>query len=256
MDQFTNAVLLGVGIGAIYAVLAQGIVLIYRGSGVLNFAHGAYAMVGAYAFDELIKDTPSQFLPGPAHDVEVAGVRRRRAPHRRPRRPHRPAGHGPAQAGVSPGAHHRHARRPGRAAVGGDAAVRRGARPPGRVAPPRESAEVLGTTVGRRPPVAAGHRLRADRGALRRLPLHPRRTRHECGGRERGGGRRPRLVAGGAVHGELDGRRRPRGHRRHPHRTRSRGSTSPASASTSSPPSPLPSSGASRRSRSRSLAAS
>ena len=64
MDQFTNAVLLGVGIGAIYAVLAQGIVLIYRGSGVLNFAHGAYAMVGAYTFDEMIKDTPSQFLPG------------------------------------------------------------------------------------------------------------------------------------------------------------------------------------------------
>ena len=30
----------------------------------MNFAHGAYAMVGAYAFDELIKDTPSQFLPG------------------------------------------------------------------------------------------------------------------------------------------------------------------------------------------------
>ena len=64
MDELINAVLLGLGVGAIYAVLAQGIVLIYRGSGVLNFAHGAYAMVGAYVFDEMIKDTPSEFLPG------------------------------------------------------------------------------------------------------------------------------------------------------------------------------------------------
>lgn len=45
--------LLGLASGAIYAVLAQGLVLVYRGSGLLNFAQGAMAMVGAYAYWEL-----------------------------------------------------------------------------------------------------------------------------------------------------------------------------------------------------------
>ncbi len=42
--------LLGLGAGAIYALMAQGIVLVYRGSGVVNFAQGAFGMVGAYYF--------------------------------------------------------------------------------------------------------------------------------------------------------------------------------------------------------------
>jgi ABC-type branched-subunit amino acid transport system ATPase component/ABC-type branched-subunit amino acid transport system permease subunit len=41
---------LGLGAGAIYALLAQGIVLIYRASGVLNFAQGAMAMAGSFMF--------------------------------------------------------------------------------------------------------------------------------------------------------------------------------------------------------------
>src|SRR5579859_1958345 len=44
--------ILGLGSGAAYVLLAQGIVLIYRGSGVVNFAHGAIAMVGAYLYAE------------------------------------------------------------------------------------------------------------------------------------------------------------------------------------------------------------
>ncbi|ONH55558.1 hypothetical protein CcI49_29075 [Frankia sp. CcI49] len=47
--------LLGLGIGAVYALLAQGLVLIYRGSGVVNFGHGALAMVGAFVYDELVR---------------------------------------------------------------------------------------------------------------------------------------------------------------------------------------------------------
>lgn len=45
--------LLGLGTGAIYALAAQGIVLIYRGSGIINFAHGAMALLGAAIFVEL-----------------------------------------------------------------------------------------------------------------------------------------------------------------------------------------------------------
>jgi ABC-type branched-subunit amino acid transport system ATPase component/ABC-type branched-subunit amino acid transport system permease subunit len=43
-----NYALIGVGSGAIYALLGLGLVVIYRGSGVINFAHGGLAMAGAY----------------------------------------------------------------------------------------------------------------------------------------------------------------------------------------------------------------
>src|SRR5579862_9487868 len=48
--QFT---VLGFGLSAIYALLAVGVVVVYRGSGILNFAHGALAMFGGYAYYEL-----------------------------------------------------------------------------------------------------------------------------------------------------------------------------------------------------------
>lgn len=44
--------LLGLGVGAVYTLLAQGLVVIYRGSGILNFAQGAFAMAGAYLYEE------------------------------------------------------------------------------------------------------------------------------------------------------------------------------------------------------------
>jgi branched-chain amino acid transport system permease protein len=39
----------GLAIGSVYALIAMGIVLIYKCSGVVNFAQGGYAMIGAYA---------------------------------------------------------------------------------------------------------------------------------------------------------------------------------------------------------------
>jgi ABC-type branched-subunit amino acid transport system ATPase component/branched-subunit amino acid ABC-type transport system permease component len=44
--------LLGLGTGAVYAMLAQGLVVVYRGSGLINFAQGAVAMTGAYIYYE------------------------------------------------------------------------------------------------------------------------------------------------------------------------------------------------------------
>src|SRR5690348_4233041 len=41
---------LGLGAGALIASIALGVVLAYRGSGVINIAIGAIAMVGAYLF--------------------------------------------------------------------------------------------------------------------------------------------------------------------------------------------------------------
>ena len=42
--------LLGVGAGGVYALLACGLVLVYRGTGVVNLAHGAVAMISTYVF--------------------------------------------------------------------------------------------------------------------------------------------------------------------------------------------------------------
>jgi branched-chain amino acid transport system permease protein len=45
----------GVAIGSVYALVALGIVLIYVCSGVVNFAQGAFVMLGAYLTDGLTK---------------------------------------------------------------------------------------------------------------------------------------------------------------------------------------------------------
>jgi ABC-type branched-subunit amino acid transport system ATPase component/ABC-type branched-subunit amino acid transport system permease subunit len=52
--QVLQALLIGLGTGAIYALLAQGIVMIHRGSGVVNLAQGGFAMLSAYVFNELV----------------------------------------------------------------------------------------------------------------------------------------------------------------------------------------------------------
>ena len=50
--------LLGLGAGCVFALVGQGLVVTYRGSGVLNFAQGATALVGAAAFAELRPSVP------------------------------------------------------------------------------------------------------------------------------------------------------------------------------------------------------
>jgi ABC-type branched-subunit amino acid transport system ATPase component/branched-subunit amino acid ABC-type transport system permease component len=53
MTEVLQFAVLGLGAGAIYVLLAQGVIAVYRGSGVINFAAGAQAMLGAYLFIEL-----------------------------------------------------------------------------------------------------------------------------------------------------------------------------------------------------------
>jgi branched-chain amino acid transport system permease protein len=50
MSQVILFALLGLGPGALIAAIALGVVLTYRGSGVINLAAGALAMLGGYAF--------------------------------------------------------------------------------------------------------------------------------------------------------------------------------------------------------------
>lgn len=59
MSTFIEFLILGLGAGALYGLLAQGLVVIYRGSSVINFSQGAIATVGGYAFYELRPHQPA-----------------------------------------------------------------------------------------------------------------------------------------------------------------------------------------------------
>ena len=49
MDTFTLITITGIGLGALYFLIASGLSLIYGLMGVLNFAHGTFLTVGAFA---------------------------------------------------------------------------------------------------------------------------------------------------------------------------------------------------------------
>jgi ABC-type branched-subunit amino acid transport system ATPase component/ABC-type branched-subunit amino acid transport system permease subunit len=69
VEEVIRFALLGLGIGATYALASQGLIIIYRGSGVLNFALGAIGMAGAYVWWELSTNQGWAFLP-----ALIAGV--------------------------------------------------------------------------------------------------------------------------------------------------------------------------------------
>ena len=53
MTQFWNLTFSGLVTGAIYAIMASGLVLTYSTSGIFNFAHGAVAFATAYLYYQL-----------------------------------------------------------------------------------------------------------------------------------------------------------------------------------------------------------
>src|SRR5829696_8066074 len=70
MNNLVFFALLGLATGALYAMLASGLVCAFKGSGVINFAHGALAMYPAYTLNELQKSGDFylpwfDFIPGP-----------------------------------------------------------------------------------------------------------------------------------------------------------------------------------------------
>ena len=56
MSGYLHLLLLGLGAGSLYAMSALGLVLVYRSSGIVNFAHGAAGMVGAFALWDLTEN--------------------------------------------------------------------------------------------------------------------------------------------------------------------------------------------------------
>jgi branched-chain amino acid transport system permease protein len=66
MSTFVLLTITGLGLGAMYFLIASGLSLIYGLMGVLNFAHGAFLSVGAYAswwFSDRMAGTIESVLP-------------------------------------------------------------------------------------------------------------------------------------------------------------------------------------------------
>src|ERR1700722_6985950 len=74
MSSYLLFLILGLGSGATYAILGQGLVLKYRSAGVVDFAHGAVAMFIAYVFVNLRSfgelELPLVLLP---HQISLGG---------------------------------------------------------------------------------------------------------------------------------------------------------------------------------------
>jgi branched-chain amino acid transport system permease protein len=62
VSEFLEFTVIGVAVGAAYAILATGLVVTYTTSGIFNFAHGAVAMVAAFSFWELQQHHVPQWL--------------------------------------------------------------------------------------------------------------------------------------------------------------------------------------------------
>ena len=75
MESFLQFVVIGLGLGATYAIFAQGAVLVYRGSGLVNFGQGALGTLSAYlAFIELKLNHDWSTLPACVVGVLAAAV--------------------------------------------------------------------------------------------------------------------------------------------------------------------------------------
>ncbi|HEY4332952.1 MAG TPA: branched-chain amino acid ABC transporter permease, partial [Ilumatobacteraceae bacterium] len=78
MTNVAIFLLAGLGIGAVYATLSLGLVVTYKGTGVINFAAGSMGAWSAFVFSELRTNGRLTFpvvgVPGSVHITDHAGV--------------------------------------------------------------------------------------------------------------------------------------------------------------------------------------
>ena len=74
MNEVIRFALLGLGVGALYAFASQGLIAIYRGTGVLNFSLGATAIAGVFLQYELQYDHGWPFLAAAAVGIVWSAV--------------------------------------------------------------------------------------------------------------------------------------------------------------------------------------
>ena len=85
MDRFFEAVFLGLSSGAIYALVALGLVVVFRGTGHLNFAAGEMATLSAYIAWVVTTWTLFGDWQVPLWVATIAGMAVRVRARRRPR---------------------------------------------------------------------------------------------------------------------------------------------------------------------------
>ncbi len=73
MSEVIRFALLGLGVGALYAFASQGLIVIYRGTGVLNFSLGATAIAGVFMQWELHNEHGWPFLASAIAGVAWSG---------------------------------------------------------------------------------------------------------------------------------------------------------------------------------------
>jgi ABC-type branched-subunit amino acid transport system ATPase component/ABC-type branched-subunit amino acid transport system permease subunit len=74
VQEVIRFALLGFGVGGLYALAAQGLIVIYRGSGVLNFALGAIGMAGVFAQWDLAAQHGWAFIPSAVVGVAFSAL--------------------------------------------------------------------------------------------------------------------------------------------------------------------------------------
>src|SRR5947199_8237332 len=74
LANFVQLLVTGLGLGAVYALVALGFVMIYRAVNVVNFAQGDFAMIGAYAMVLLAVQWHLPFLVAGAATIVVMAV--------------------------------------------------------------------------------------------------------------------------------------------------------------------------------------
>ncbi|MEN9504898.1 MAG: hypothetical protein RI958_824 [Actinomycetota bacterium] len=74
MDEVVKFALLGLGVGALYAFASQGLIVIFRGTGVLNFSLGATAIAGVYLQWELQYEQGLPFLVASAFGIGLSAL--------------------------------------------------------------------------------------------------------------------------------------------------------------------------------------
>lgn len=74
MSEFAQLVFQGVALGATYALIALGFVVVFRASGVINFAQGAMLLAGAYTISWLATDLGVPFVPAVLAAVAILAL--------------------------------------------------------------------------------------------------------------------------------------------------------------------------------------
>ena len=74
MEEILLFIVLGLGSGALIAGISLGVVLTYRGSGIINLSVGAMAMLGGYAFWALTSGKIASLPTGAALPIALLFV--------------------------------------------------------------------------------------------------------------------------------------------------------------------------------------